>query len=85
MMQSGLDALYQRNDPVEAAARFRQVLEKNSSHYGATLQLAKALDQAGKSDEALTWWNKMLEMADSAGDAVTARLARARLGSGPSN
>ena len=79
IMQSGLAALYARNDPVEAEARFRLVLEKNPAHYGATLQLAKALDKAGRTDEALAWWNKMLGMADSAGDAATARMARDRL------
>jgi tetratricopeptide (TPR) repeat protein len=78
-MAAGLDALYQRNDPVEAVARFRKVLERNPAHYGATLQLAKALDRAGKSDEALAWWKDILQMAEAAHDAETAGTARARL------
>jgi hypothetical protein len=78
-MVAGLDALYQRNDPVEAVARFRNVLERNPSRYGATLQLAKALDRAGKSDEALVWWKQILEMAEAMHDAETAGTARARL------
>src|SRR5262245_2979518 len=45
-MKAGLDALYQRNDPAAAATQFRKVLAANPSHYGATLQLAKALDRA---------------------------------------
>ena len=36
-----------------AAALFRQVLALNPDHSGATLQLAKALDQGGKPEEAL--------------------------------
>jgi tetratricopeptide repeat protein len=46
-MRAGLDALYQRNDPAAAVARFREVLARNPTHYGATLQLAKALDRSG--------------------------------------
>ena len=65
-MQSGLDALYGHGDPVEAVARFREVLGFNPGHFGATLQLAKALDQAGNPHEALVWWKKMLEMASIA-------------------
>jgi tetratricopeptide (TPR) repeat protein len=80
LMQSGLDALYTQSDPNAAAARFREVLERNPEHYGATLQLAKALDRAGKPAEALQLWRKMLEMAEAAGDAETIATARARLG-----
>ncbi len=78
-MGIGLDALYQRNNPAEAAVRFREVLERNPDHYGATLQLAKALDRSGKADEALALWTKMLEMAEAAQDDETARTVRARL------
>ena len=81
-MLAGLDALYPRNDPVEAVARFRRVLERNPAHYGATLQLAKALDRAGKADEALALWKKMLEIAEAAHDAETLRTVRARLAGG---
>jgi tetratricopeptide (TPR) repeat protein len=79
LMQAGLDALYQRHDPEEAAGRFRAVLARNSTHYGATLQLAKALDQSGKKNEALVLWKKVLEMAEAAHDVDTARTARARV------
>lgn len=80
LMQAGLDALYKQADPSEAAARFRQVLAQNPAHYGATLQLAKALDRAGKPEEALPVWRKMLEMAGAAGDAETLEVVRTRLG-----
>ena len=78
-MQAGLAALYQRHDAVEAVARFRAVLARNPEHFGATLQLAKALDQAGLPDEALPVWKRMLEMAEAAHNAETAATARARL------
>ena len=79
LMQSGLDALYTRGDAGAAVARFREVLARNPEHYGATLQLAKALDQAGKPQEALPVWRKMLGMAEAVGDAETLRTVRTRL------
>jgi tetratricopeptide (TPR) repeat protein len=79
-MQAGLDALYKRNDPTAAAAEFRKVLALNPTHYGATYQLATALDRAGKPDEARPLWEKMLPMAEAAHDDATLAAARARLG-----
>jgi hypothetical protein len=78
-MQAGLSALYERNDPVDAVARFREVLARNPDHYGGTLQLAKALDRAGRSDEALQLWKRVLAMAEALPDAATADTARARM------
>ena len=52
LMQAGLETLYTKGDAEAAAATFRKVLEQNPSHYGATFQLAMALDRAGKSAEA---------------------------------
>lgn len=78
-MQAGLVALYERSDPAEAAVRFRAVLARNPSHYGATLQLAKALDRSGNSGEAITLWTKMLGMAEAARDSGTADSGRGRL------
>jgi Tfp pilus assembly protein PilF len=51
-MQAGLDALYTRHDPPAAETEFRKVLAANPTHYGATYQLAAALDAAGRPDEA---------------------------------
>ena len=79
LMQEGLDALYKQADPTGAAARFREVLARNPDHYGATLQLAKALDRAGKPEEALPVWRRMLGMAEAAGDAETIETVRSRL------
>ena len=82
-MKSGLDALYQKNDPEAAAVAFRKVLAENPSHYGAHLQLAKALDRAGKPAEARPIWEKVLTMAEGYQDATTAGTARTRLAQHP--
>jgi tetratricopeptide (TPR) repeat protein len=78
-MTQGLEALYKKHDPLLAAARFREVLAQNPEHYGATFQLATALEQAGKPAEARPVWAKMLAMAEATRDAATIEQARARL------
>jgi len=82
-MQAGLDALYKRDDSAEAIAQFRKVLEHNPTHYGATFQLATALDATDKRAEARPLWEKMLQMAEASKDIETADKARARLHSTP--
>jgi len=82
-MQAGLDALYKRHDSAEAVVQFRKVLESNPTHYGATFQLATALDAAGKRAEARPLWEKMLEMAEASKDIDTADKARAHLHGSP--
>ena len=79
-MQAGLEALYMRHDPAAAATAFRKVLELNPTHYGATYQLATALDQMRKPAEAEPLWQKVLAMANGYQDTATADVARARLG-----
>ncbi|MBI2820846.1 MAG: glycosyltransferase family 39 protein [Acidobacteria bacterium] len=83
LMQAGLDELYGRANPKRAVQLFRGVLEKHPGHYGATFQLAKALDQAGRPGEARPVWERMLEMAERSSDAETASMVRARLAKGP--
>ena len=78
-MKAGLEALYQRNDPDAAVVFFRQVLQTNPEHYGATFQLARALDRAGRREEAQPFWERMLEMARAAEDRETIEQVRARL------
>ena len=78
-MQAGLAALYERHDAAGPCRGSAQVLSRNPDHFGATLQLAKALDQAGQSDEAVIVWKRMLEMAEAAHNAETAATARIRL------
>ncbi len=80
MMKAGLDALYTKNDPTAAVGLFRKVLERNPNHYGATFQLAKALERAGKREEARPVWEKMLAMAEAARDTQTAATVRTHLG-----
>jgi len=58
---------------------FRKVVERNPGHYGATFQLAMALDRSGKPEEARPLWEKMLEMAQSSNDAETVTTVRRRL------
>jgi tetratricopeptide (TPR) repeat protein len=83
LMKSGLHALYTKNDPGTAVIKFRQVLEKNPTHYGATYQLATALDRAGRRGEAQPHWEKVLSMAQASHDEKTAAVARTRLGRTP--
>jgi tetratricopeptide (TPR) repeat protein len=79
MMSAGIYALYTQRDPSTAIDRFRKVLELNPNHYGATFQLAMALDQAGRSGETQPLWGKVLSMAQGYNDKDTANTARARL------
>lgn len=79
LMNSGLAALYARGDGVKAISEFKRVLEINPTHYGATFQLARALDRAGNGKEASLIWKTVLEMAENCGDIETASAARARL------
>lgn len=79
LMRVGLDALYARNDPSGAAVQFRKVREMNPAHYGATFQLAMALDRAGKPIEARPLWEKALKMAEGYDDRKTAQAAKERL------
>ncbi len=55
------------------------MLERNPTHYGATFQLARALDRARKPIEARPLWEKVLRMAEGYGDKATADTARERL------
>jgi tetratricopeptide (TPR) repeat protein len=82
-MKAGLSAFYDKKDAAAAIVEFRKVLEMNPSHYGATFQLAKALDQAGKPAEARPLWEKALKMAEGFKDAETAKMARERLARRP--
>ena len=78
-MRAGLDAFYTQRDPRTAVVQFRKVLEQNPTHYGATFQLASALDAAGKWHEARLWWEQVLRLAEGYNDKQTADMARARL------
>lgn len=79
MMVLGLDLLYRQKNPTAAAEQFRKVLAKNPTHYGATYQLAKSLDQSGQSAQARPLWQKVLGMATTYKDTATIRTAREKL------
>src|SRR2546428_594570 len=81
-MNARLEALHTRHDPETAIADFRKVLEHTPDHYGATFQLAAALEAAGRRDEARPLWEKMVAMAESHQDIETAATARAPLPGG---
>jgi Flp pilus assembly protein TadD len=76
VMKAGMDALYTANDPETAITHFRQVLAVNAQHYGATYQLAAALDKAGRRDEARPLWEKMAVMAAAHNDQETLQTAQ---------
>jgi hypothetical protein len=69
-----------------ATSRFEysagKVLERNPAHYGATFQLATALDRAGDAAEARPLWQKVLEMAEGYTPSASRRRCRGRLGPG---
>ncbi len=77
LMKDGMTALYDRHAPEEAEADFRRVLSAIPNHYGATFQLARALDAAGKPDEARLLWIRMFSMA--ANDPPTLAIVKERL------
>jgi len=79
-MKAGLVAMYEQKNPRAAIPRFLETLANRPDHYGATFQLAKALDQAGDSTSALPIWKRMLDMARAQGDEATVKLVRSRLG-----
>ena len=82
-MKAGLDALYTRGDAAAAAVEFRKVLARNPSHYGATYQLAAALDRAGRRDESRPLWEAVVTMAQKYNDQQTLTTARLRLARKP--
>jgi cytochrome c-type biogenesis protein CcmH/NrfG len=83
LMASGVHSLYTENNAAAASAQFRKVLERNPTHYGATYQLAVALDRDGKGAEARALWEKMLTMATQVKDEKTIAAVKLRLAQKP--
>src|SRR5688500_5726112 len=77
LITAGRDFL--ASDPELAIGHFRQVLALDPTHGEAALQLASALDQIGRREEARPFWEKAAVLAEAAGDQETLRTARARL------
>ena len=82
LMVLGLDLLRRQNNAAAATEQFRKVLQRNPTHYGATYQLAMALDKAGQGVEARPLWQKVLGMATTYKDSTTIQAARQRLAAG---
>lgn len=78
-MKLGMDLYYAQRNPGAAIPVFQRVLAANPGHYGATYQLAAALQAAGRPEEARPLWERMLAMAERQGDKPTADGARAAL------
>lgn len=76
LMEQGVAALYTANDPAAAAVLFRRVIDAVPTHYGAHLQLAKALEAGGRHEDAMPTWKKVLEMSTEVGDEETQFSAR---------
>jgi lysophospholipase L1-like esterase len=83
LMHEGLEALYREKDPLSAILHFQRLLDANPTHYGATFQLATALDQAGRPDQARPVWERFLKMAEAIGDRSNSETARKRLEQSP--
>ena len=79
LMDEGLALRYRAGDARRAADVFKKVLSRMPDHYGATYQLAAALDAEGRRAEARPLWEKMLRMAEQVHDEPTRRTATARL------
>lgn len=76
LMTEGLTALYARHDYRGAIVIFRRILRRNPSHYGANFQLAYALEQVGRHQEAIPYWQKVAHLAHAFGDYATEATAR---------
>jgi tetratricopeptide (TPR) repeat protein len=79
LMARGIDLMYKQNNPAAAIEQFQASLARNRTHYGATYQLAVALDRANRAAEAKAVWQRVLPMALQYKDQKTADTARARL------
>lgn len=79
LMVRGLDLMYKRNDAAAAAEQFRAILQRNPSHYGASYQLATALDRLNRRAEARPIWQRVAGMAAIYKDSATIATARTRL------
>lgn len=67
------------NRPMQAAAKFRRVVELNPDHAEAWLQMGISFEQAGVDKEAQAAFETASRQFDRAGFHENARQARARL------
>jgi lysophospholipase L1-like esterase len=67
-MLAGLAYHYRLRDDDRAIARYRAILARSPSHYGARYQLAVALLAHGETDAARAAWGEFVVLADAIGD-----------------
>lgn len=79
LMASGLNKLYQANDPIGAESDFRAVIKNTPAHYGAHFQLARSLDRGGRPTEARPVWVSIQKMAQAISDTATLTTVNQRL------
>ncbi len=72
-------AKMQQGDGLAASENLRILLAANPDHYGATYQIARALDMAGVPAEARSYWEKALEKAEEFQDSASIAAIRDRL------
>jgi cyclophilin family peptidyl-prolyl cis-trans isomerase len=72
-MNAGLTALNEKKFDA-AVDDFSRILKRTPTHYGATFQLARALEGAGRKKQARAQWDKSLKMAKHIRDWDTAAL-----------
>jgi Tfp pilus assembly protein PilF len=77
-MAEGL-RLIQAGDGYGAVAIYREMLGTQPDHYGATYQLARALDLSGKPEEARIVWTRAFELAQQYQDEASITAIRERL------
>jgi Tfp pilus assembly protein PilF len=69
----------QQGDGLAAAENLKILLAANPEHYGATYQIARALDMAGVPTEARTYWEKARVKAEQFQDTASLAYIQERL------
>ena len=78
-MAGGLYYRHTLRQPTKAVEAFREILRNTPTHYGATYQLAAALDDAGLPTAARPYWERALALALEINDQATIATASERL------
>lgn len=78
-MNAGLIYHYRLGAPAHAADRYRTVLDRVPSHYGAQYQIAVALLASGHTEEATAAWRRFARIAETHADYAALETAPAVL------
>ena len=79
VMNEGVDLLHNQQVPDRAVPLFQEVLTGWPSHYGASYQLAVALERSGQRQAARNAWSRVLENAQAIGEQADGQAAREAL------